>query len=435
LKYSLVFNLNYGPFGKGGWFEDKKAWLSDMVSQLQHSYQMDQWFKERAVGIAKDNGWPEPCTAEDYTRIWNWLFSMKGFTIKGPISKIMRWFSFFECRAHYRKELSGLKLVLEHHFKSVTEDDDLDAPTLPVAHSDPKEELLAMKKTMGGLKLACKIITEDSLWSLDCMFYVCEKIWTHTSKRSKYYLVGDADKSKAVLTPADFKRQLIADSKGAWMLPLLDTVHNCMHSRTTVRALGLHSGIMSNPNSTRVEDMVDFMLLLISNRAMSMVAREVEPPGRYAQLHSTVPTEVEQTLALVKKDWAQLLEAEQAYAIAPDSCTVMDAILWRLCLPIRALMLALDSCDYDLESDVGVEALLLLNAILDTLGDSKCIEDTHAHLRYLAAKAKNEVSSRASRFHACITSSVGRQMCQQFLLFHLCIVATHPPCVQTGAFL
>ena len=108
-----MFNLNYGPFGKGGWFEDKKSWLSDMATQLKDSYHMDQWFKERAAGIAKDNGWPKPCSAEDYTRVWDWLFTMKGFRIKGPLSKIMRWLSFFECRAHYRKELHGLKLVLD----------------------------------------------------------------------------------------------------------------------------------------------------------------------------------------------------------------------------------------------------------------------------------------------------------------------------------
>ena len=404
LKYSLVFNLNYGPFGKGGWFSDKQAWLSDMATQLKDCYQMDPWFKERAPGIAKDNGWPEPCTAEDYTRIWNFLFTMKGFRIKGPLSKIMRWFSFFECRAHYRNELNGLKLVLEHHFKTVTDDDDTADLILPVANSDPKEELLAMKKTMGGLKLACKIITDDSLWSLDCIFYVCEKIWSHTSKRSKYYRVGDADRANAVLTPADFKRQLIADSKGAWMLPLQETVHNCMYNHRTFQSLGLFSD--STPTSTRVEDMVDFMLLLISNRAMSMVTREVEPPFRYAQLHSTVPTEVANTLDVVRKDWAQLLEAEQAYAIAPDDCTAVPAMLWRLCLPIRALMLALDICNYDLNSDVGMEALKLMDALLDILGDSKCIEDTHAHLRYLAAKAKNSISGRASRFHSCIHSKV-----------------------------
>jgi hypothetical protein len=153
LKYSLVFNLNYGPFGKGGWFEDKKSWLSDMATQLKDCYHMDPWFKEKAPGIAKDNGWPEPHTAEDYTRIWNFLFNMQGFRIKGPISKIMRWLSFFECRAHYRKELNGLKLVLEHHFKSVTDDGDTPDLLLPVANSDPKEELLAMKKTWVVLNL------------------------------------------------------------------------------------------------------------------------------------------------------------------------------------------------------------------------------------------------------------------------------------------
>jgi hypothetical protein len=258
---------------------------------------------------------------------------------------------------------------------------------------------------MGGLKLACKIITDESLWSLDCIFYVCERIWSHTSKRSKYYLIDDADRSNSVLTPADFKRQLIADSKGAWMLPLLETVHTCMYSTHTFQALELYSD-MGTHTSTRVEHMVDFMLLLISNRAMSMVTREVEPPFRYAQLHSTVPADVDRTLAIVKQDWARLMEAEQALAIDPGLCTAVSAMLWRLCLPIRAFMLALDICDYDLDSDVGMEALKLLDALLDILGDSKCIEDTHAHLRYLAAKAKNAISGRASRFHACINSKV-----------------------------
>ena len=119
-----------------------------------------------------------------------------------------------------------------------------------------------------------------------------------------------------------------------------------------------------------------------------------------------MPAEVDKTLALVRKDWAQLLEAEQAYAICPDYCTAVVAILRRLCLPIRDALLALGSCDYDLESDFGVEALLMLDAMLDILGDGKCIEDTHSHLRYLGAKAKNSISSRASRFHACITAKV-----------------------------
>jgi hypothetical protein len=55
------------------------------------------------------------------------------------------------------------------------------------------------------------------------------------------------------------------------MLPWQATVHNCMFNNHTFQALGLF--IDTPTSTTRVEDMVAFMLIIIANSAMSMVTR------------------------------------------------------------------------------------------------------------------------------------------------------------------
>jgi hypothetical protein len=54
-----------------------------------------QFFRDRASGIAADLGVSDPVSHEDYCRLWTSFISMESFRIKGPLSNIMRWFSFF----------------------------------------------------------------------------------------------------------------------------------------------------------------------------------------------------------------------------------------------------------------------------------------------------------------------------------------------------
>ena len=87
LKFSLVFNLNYGPFGKGAWFADKQSWQSDLRSKLSHT---DPWFQERAPSIATDNGWATPQTEEDYLKIWDFVCVLvwRGSGSKGQFPRL-----------------------------------------------------------------------------------------------------------------------------------------------------------------------------------------------------------------------------------------------------------------------------------------------------------------------------------------------------------
>jgi len=51
LYFTMIFNLNYGPFGKGAWFAEKQQWMLNFISECDHT--SDMWNKY-AGKIAKD---------------------------------------------------------------------------------------------------------------------------------------------------------------------------------------------------------------------------------------------------------------------------------------------------------------------------------------------------------------------------------------------
>lgn len=50
LYFTMVFNLNYGPFGSGSWFADKKGWLLEFMASVKAH---DHRFIKYAGHIAK----------------------------------------------------------------------------------------------------------------------------------------------------------------------------------------------------------------------------------------------------------------------------------------------------------------------------------------------------------------------------------------------
>ena len=51
----MIFNLNYGPFGKGGWFNDKRDWV---LSFINESSPDSAEFRKYAPKIAKAHSGP-----------------------------------------------------------------------------------------------------------------------------------------------------------------------------------------------------------------------------------------------------------------------------------------------------------------------------------------------------------------------------------------
>ena len=55
LYFTMIFNLNYGPFGKGGWFNDKRDWV---LSFINESSPDSAEFRKYAPKIAKAHSGP-----------------------------------------------------------------------------------------------------------------------------------------------------------------------------------------------------------------------------------------------------------------------------------------------------------------------------------------------------------------------------------------
>ena len=86
VQMTLVFNLNYGPFGKGSWYEEKKTFFEQWCAQASTD---DPWFLKYQARIAQDVGATCTC-AEDDTALLRRVLSMQNFTNKGPLVKMMR---------------------------------------------------------------------------------------------------------------------------------------------------------------------------------------------------------------------------------------------------------------------------------------------------------------------------------------------------------
>ena len=83
-----VFNLNYGPFGKGVFFEKKKDFYEEWV---QRAGPADALFRKYAARIADAQGVAEPVSDSDYAELFSKCTRMANAVHKGPLVKLMRW--------------------------------------------------------------------------------------------------------------------------------------------------------------------------------------------------------------------------------------------------------------------------------------------------------------------------------------------------------
>ena len=84
-QLTLVFNLNYGPFGSSRWFSEKKRFFSSewAAEVTEH----DARFRLYAPAIAQDLGWPEPTTEADQRSILQRRAGNEELCAERPTSK------------------------------------------------------------------------------------------------------------------------------------------------------------------------------------------------------------------------------------------------------------------------------------------------------------------------------------------------------------
>ena len=231
VQLTHVFNLNYGPFGKGHHFDEKKRFWEDWKASIDID---DPFFRKHAPAIAKEIGLPEPSSTADFECLLAQVKEIKCCDNKGPLVKLMRWFSWWQSARWYEGELSVLKMVIEAYLAQQMDFHEADLMLVSTAtgNGDPgaidhpvnpdelaaqpdnpadqtakaaKAELNEIKRKQGNWKAAFHCITELNLAQMRILLVAVRPIWNANTQRVKG--VKNAQQSLAYE---------IRMSKGAW---------------------------------------------------------------------------------------------------------------------------------------------------------------------------------------------------------------------------
>ena len=181
LQLTLVANLAYGPFGTSQFFYKKVAKMQEFLAT--RSVDCTAWLKYVHL-ICREQRREEPRTKEDMQALFQSLQRMSAFQEKGPLIKLMRWFSWFESMCFLDGQMWVQKMVLEESLAGHPEAEESGDDALP-QEKDPAQELQQLKKKKGAWRLCPSLITEHSLCVKDCVMAVGKSTWKHHAARAR----------------------------------------------------------------------------------------------------------------------------------------------------------------------------------------------------------------------------------------------------------
>ena len=157
LELTCMFNINYGPFNSSQWWQRKRALLEEFLASTTINSQL--WNKYEGL-IAHERRMVQPSDEDDREELLRQMGAIQNFVIKGPLVKLMRWFSFFQCCNFYQHDFYATKMVLETQggFGDDHQDEEKDDTDIK-EHKDDRAELAALKKRVGTFKLAPQLIS------------------------------------------------------------------------------------------------------------------------------------------------------------------------------------------------------------------------------------------------------------------------------------
>ena len=301
MSLALVMNLSYGPAGKGTWHSDKQDWHADMLQELD-SY--SPAFRAVAGLIAKENNISEPTHDDDFAFLWGMVENLACIRLKGPLTKLMRWFSWQESAKFYTGQFYALKFVLDHHCKDEMHPQKHAAADIVLPYEvDPKKELNQLKCQMGAVYLAPKLISARALWVKDLILILNKPQWRYFDEQTK------------VLSPAQGLPVAVSESLGSWQHELVEMVQCTFYNRDNQHKLGLL--VPNQCCETMVGEIVDLVLNVLHTRCKSQCILSTEPPFRYARVLGTTAQALD-ALSQMKRGFGYLVQTEAAYAFNPQ---------------------------------------------------------------------------------------------------------------------
>ena len=172
LQSSYIFALAYGPFGKGSWMETKKARLRYFISRTNYRH---PFFRKWAPLVAKGLGYPLNCES-DYKLLWTAMASLKSFLCKGPLDKLSRWWSWWENFKFHVEDFWAAKMLYEFWVNGSQYADESEQDLLGACH-EMEEQLKVLRQSIGGFKLAARLMNQGLLDNCWILFNVTKPVW------------------------------------------------------------------------------------------------------------------------------------------------------------------------------------------------------------------------------------------------------------------
>eukprot|EP00435_Cladocopium_sp_Y103_P052500 s248_g16.t1 len=359
LQYTLICNLSYGPFGSGSWWTKKKFLLEQFLQS--HSSTSPQFLKYKGR-ICQERRAVEPHQAEDLEGMFMQLAHLTTFQQKGPLIKLMRWFSWFEAMTWMGGEFWATKMVLESGGKDDESDGDPEIPE----EKDPQKELQALRRKKGTFKLAPTLVTDESMAIKDCIMAIGKASWK-----------AHAARARSVVSPQqNLELNVSCSANKFWATELEEMVEASLWDGRHL----LHLWPEYNNVGEVVFDWhIELFNQLLEQRSMSLVSFHCMPPNAYAHALSPNTAVAMQGFKLAEKHFHTILQLEEA-ELAGAEIKALRLVYWRLNPLVRILFLA-----YEQDLLLGractpkSQALVFQRLLSQHMGDSRMIEVAHQH--------------------------------------------------------
>ena len=393
LELTLVANLNYGPFGSSTWHFKKKSRLEDFCATKNCFDEI--WVKYQHL-ICKEKKIPEPSNVDDSQALFDSLRSLDSFATKGPLIKLMRWFSWFESMVFYSGELWMTKMVLESAMDHTDQGSEQEVEEKPLTgHKDHQKELQELKRRKGSWKLAPQLINHKNMAVKDCIMSVGKSTWELFAARAR-----------DICSPSHVLELNISCSHlGFWKQELAEIVSTSLYDDRHMQ----HLFPEFKAHDQVLVWHIDLMDRLLQTRAQSLAVFHCLPPNLYNHLLAPSPQTALSASELALTHWKKLLKAEEA-ELAGEAVKPLKTMFWRFNPLVRTLFMSYEQ-DAAKGKFLSIDsaALRLQRVIAKNLGDSRVIENVHQHGRDLYRASKAKSISNTAIMANCLRSGVLEQ--------------------------
>ena len=371
----------------------KKSLANELLSS--HSAH-EEPFLSFIPWICKERQIAEPESPAERDKLFESLGSMNSVKSLGPIVKLMRWFSWFQCERWYSGECWGNKLIMLLGTKNC-------APTnachfvraeetlaIPASGLTDKQELQQLKLKHGTWGLAPLLVTPASMFQKDLIKSLVAPSWTHHAQR--------AEKN---LTPLQTASYIIEKSQSGWADELHDLVLQGFLNTQVLRELYPHQDTSEATKEHRLSIHFDFLVKLIAKRSMSVMAQYCRPPIMYSAILSDTESIAKDAMSDMQSDWAKILELEQRFSNGEEVPGFEG--LHFLKSSVARVAYLLNERD---QLDNTANAKILMKALIHNLGDTSCIENTHQSAKDTLRESRHNQRSRVHKMKACMDAKI-----------------------------